>query len=113
MEVKEFKEAIMFLENTLYMCIRGENEMPGYKVKYNHWIRKVISLLQQGEALKAENVELKAYKAIVEGFKEIFYTNPHNWVTKEYYADEIRKLEQKYLKEAKADETNNRRSAVK
>jgi len=52
MEVKEFKEAIMFLENTLYMCIRGENEMPGYKVKYNHWINKVIALLQQGEAYR-------------------------------------------------------------
>ena len=34
---------------------------------------------------------------IVEGFKKIFYTNPYNWVTKEYYADEIKKLEQKYL----------------
>ena len=52
MEVKEIKEAIMFLENTIYMCIRGENEMPGYKVKYNHWINKVISLLKQGEAYR-------------------------------------------------------------
>ena len=39
----------------------------------------------------------EAFEKIVEGFKEIFYTNPHNWVTKEYYADEIKKLEQKYL----------------
>jgi len=51
----------------------------------------IISLLQQGEK----------YRQTVEGFKEIFYTNPHNWVTKEYYADEIKKLEQKYFPKGK------------
>jgi len=50
---------------------------------------EVIALLQQG----------KAYRLIVEGFEEIFYTNPYNWVTKEYYRDEIEKLKQKYLNE--------------
>jgi len=72
MEVKEIKEAIMFLENTLYMCIRGENEMPGYKVKYNCQIRKVISLLRQREKYKVENmenIELKKYKK--NGIKKI------------------------------------------
>ena len=49
--------------------------------------KKVIRLLQRGEK----------FEAIVEGFKEIFYKNPHNWVTKEYYADEIKKLEQKHF----------------
>ena len=106
MEVKEFKEAIMFLENTLYMCIRGEDEMPGYKVKYNHWIKKVISLLQQGEALKAENVELKAYKQIVEEINEMLRVDIAN-NTYDYnaldcaegYLHQIKLIEQKYLKE--------------
>jgi len=43
------KEAIMFLENTLYFCIGEEDDMPEYQSKYNHWIKEVISLLQQGE----------------------------------------------------------------
>ena len=100
MEGKEIKEAIMFLENTIYMCIRGENEMPGYKVKYNHWINKVIALLQQGEALKVENVELKAYKQIVKELKE-FYGNgilENEGGIGVQLKNLIEILEQKYLK---------------
>ena len=52
MEVKEVKEAIMFLENTLYFCIGEEDDMPDYQSKYNHWIKKTINLLQQGEAYR-------------------------------------------------------------
>ena len=50
-------------------------------------LRNAYTLLKRGE--KCEK--------IMEGFKDIFYTNPHNWVTKEYYADEIKKLEKKYF----------------
>lgn len=61
MEVKETKEAIMFLEDTLYFCIGEEDDMPEYQSKYNHWIKKVISLLKQGEK----------YKQIVEELEDI------------------------------------------
>jgi len=42
MEVKEVKEAIMFLENTLYFCIGEEDDMPDYQSKYNHWIKIMV-----------------------------------------------------------------------
>ena len=96
----EVKEAIDEVYQVFYMK---------YGKFGNQKADDIISLLQQGEVLKAENVELKAYKQIVEEFKNIFYTNPHNWVTKEYYADEIKRLEQKYFpKEAKQDEADTK-----
>ena len=87
------KEAIEFLESEKPSNFTGRElqNVRSEEIKEEK-LKQVIALLKRGEA----------YEKIVEGFKEIFYTNPHNWVTKEYYANEIKKLEQKYFpKEAK------------
>ena len=84
MKTKETKEAIMFLENTLYMCIRGEDDIPGYKTKYNHWIRKVIALLERGEKYEAIVKELKEGIAVGTGICA-------NWLR-----SDIKRLERKY-----------------
>ena len=98
MEVKEFKEAIMFLENTLYMCIRGEDEMPGYKVKYNHWIKKVIALLQQGEAYRQMWSELEG-EFWSKSDKDRLHMNFED------FSELLTSIIQKYLKEANPNET--------
>ena len=69
-------------------------------------ILELIALLQQGEALKAENVELKAYKQIVEEINEMLRVDIAN-NTYDYnaldcaegYLHQIKLIEQKYLKE--------------
>ena len=63
---------------------------------------QVISLLKQDEALKAENVELKAYKQM---WKEVEKeSHLGTW-----WEDYIRRFKQKYLKEAKQDEAKDNR----
>ena len=80
----------------------------------------VIALLQQGEALKAENVELKAYKQIVKVVEDEFgeYALTIHTPTKHFplryaskYEDRrntikvfIEEIKQKYLKEANPNE---------
>ena len=88
----EVKEAIEFCK--------------GLKIADTPNLYKVISLLQQGEALKAENVELKAYKQIVEEINEMLRVDIAN-NTYDYnaldcaegYLHQIKLIEQKYLKE--------------
>ena len=51
------KEAIMFLENCIH---RGEeDDLQAYEVKYNHWMRKIIKLLEEGEKYKKMWEELE------------------------------------------------------
>ena len=63
MEVKEVKDCIDFLNSVWSVPIIGKDKLN------KEWLYKIISLLQQGKALKAENVELRAYKEIVEKLK--------------------------------------------
>ena len=90
----ETKEAIEFVKDEVFFAEDNYNE---------DIIKKrdeVISLLQQGEALKAENKELKAYKKIVEKFKiklkDFRLAKNRKWTWTE---NEIHLLEKKYLKE--------------
>jgi len=98
------------------------------KFRLSHWeevqLNKILSLLQQGEALKTENVELKAYKQIVKVVEDEFgeYALTIHTPTKHFplryaskYEDRrntikvfIEEIKQKYLREAKQDEANNR-----
>jgi len=83
----ETKEAIELLENDQLLDVEI--------------IKKYVALLQQGEALKAENVELKAYKQIVKELKE-FYGNgilENEGGIGVQLKNLIEILEQKYLKE--------------
>jgi len=62
------KESIEFLKEL------DEVDHENYPMlNFGDKLKKIISLLQQGEALKAENVELKAYKKMWEATIEITY----------------------------------------
>jgi len=71
MEAKEIKEAIMFLENTLYFCIGEEDDMPEYQSKYNHWVKKIITLLKELDTLKKREIfgELLVDEKVIQGEK--------------------------------------------
>jgi len=71
MEVNKTKEAIKFVSKHI-ADFRERTEDAFDKEGCKKLIMEakgVITLLQQGEALKAENVELRAYKEIVEKLK--------------------------------------------
>ena len=91
----EVKEAIDFCEQIKYSNVYITKE-------YQRKIGQVQVLLKQGEALKAENVELKAYKQIVEELKgkriREIETNPIDTVAISAIT-EMEIIEQKYLKE--------------
>ena len=59
---------------------------------YNHKLNRVIECLQHGEALKEENVELKAYKLIVEELR-----NKPTYLTHGMLPLWLKELEQKYF----------------
>ena len=118
----EVKEAIVWVRNIpkihLYIGTKEENKgeilfTNGVKdcteKEYYKDIDSVISLLQRGEALKAENAELKAYKQIVESIgRQVKISKELD--TYEYsYLVFIERIIQKYLKEAKQDETDTNR----
>ena len=44
MKIISEKDAIMFLENTLY--VPRKDYLPKYKIKHNHWIKEIIKLLE-------------------------------------------------------------------
>ena len=51
MDTKEVRDTIMFLENCIH---RGEEDnLQAYEVKYNHWMKKIIKLLEEGEKYEA------------------------------------------------------------
>jgi len=115
----EVKEAIVWIKNIpkihLYIGTKKEDKgeilfTNGVKdcteKEYYKDINSVISLLQQGEAYKVENVELKAYKQIVKKLKEkygdkriefsVTRDNEVSFIGKIKYL--INDYEQKYLK---------------
>ena len=103
MEVNKTKEAIKFVSKHI-ADFRERTEDAFDKEGCKKLIMEakgVITLLQQGEALKVENVELRAYKQMWEKFYKEWGEYPielHNIA--EFMGD----LEQKYLKEANPDE---------
>ena len=108
MEVKEAIECIKNRYDDVWLegnCRIGQKEL---------WRErdKVISLLQQGEAYKVENVELKAYKQMWGWLDNIINSYYGTEYQREFTTQQIREhmgeLEQKYLKEAKQDEADNR-----
>ena len=88
----EVKEAIEFVKihNTKKHFYTWERE--GFK--------KVISLLKQGEALRAENVELKAYRNIYEKIKKEYGSImkvDYIHYSPTYLGEVMEELEQKYF----------------
>ena len=98
MEVKEIKEAIMFLENTLYFCIGEEDDMPDYQSKYNHWIKEVIFLLQQLDKYRLMWEELESEIQVC-ALRKLFTKN----IVFGYLLD---KIKQKYF--PKNEETDDK-----
>ena len=43
----EVRKAIEFLENILYAG--EEDSMPDYQIKFNHWVKDIIILIEKGE----------------------------------------------------------------
>jgi len=103
-ETMEVKEAIKILsEVTNY----DSDDEPLVELEHLQ-VEDIISLLQQGETLKVENEELKAYKLIVKELKEFYgngiLENEGGFGVQLFNLIEI--LEGKYLeKEAKSDES--------
>ena len=97
------KEVIEYIEHYVEALeILGEPESKHYTA-----LKKAIPLLKQGEALKTENEELKAYKKIVKKLKEkygdkriefsVTRDNEVSFIGKIKYL--INDYEQKYLME--------------
>jgi len=94
MEVKEAVEVLTYYDAHYYDTAHTDE------------LAEIIDMLYEGEALKAENVELKAYKQIVEEINEMLRVDIAN-NTYDYnaldcaegYLHQIKLIEQKYLKE--------------
>ena len=79
-----------------------------YDTAHTDELAEIIDMLYEGKALKAENVELKVYKQM---YNEIatMCKLPCYGLEKQVFKDIVKYLEQKYLKEAKQDETKDNR----
>ena len=94
LNIDEAKKIVDYISNSFMVII---NTVCGNKSSCKN-IDDIIFLLQQGEALKIENKELKAYRQIVEDMKNEQYDV---WVSLPGYftilPEFVKKLEQKYF----------------
>ena len=101
----EVKEGIGFI-NDLEIYIHDDYpEFREYKEAF-------IALLQQGEALKAENVELKAYKQMWTELEGEFWSKSDKdklHMNFENFSELLTSMVHKYLKEANPNEANTTR----
>jgi len=88
MEVKEAVEVLTYYDAHYYDTAHTDE------------LAEIIDMLYEGEALKAENVELKKYKQIVKEFKKKYgnYFTVFD-IKKIFISEMMNDIEQKYLKE--------------